>query len=428
MFTALRIVIASCALTGIAIVSGPDERALAAGEPSCAVFPADNPWNTDISSFPVHPQSDAFVNSVGRTDHLHPDFGTVWNGAPIGIPYVIVPGAQQKVPVSFDYADESDPGPYPVPPDAPIEGGPDSGGDRHVLVIDNDNCVLYEMFDAHPVNGGQSWNAGSGAVFNLNSNVLRPDFWTSADAAGLPIFPGLVRYEEVVEQGVIDHALRFTVSTTQRAFIHPATHFASSNTDPNVPPMGLRFRMKASYNCGGFSAEVQAICAALKRYGMFVADNGSDWYISGAPDPRWSDDRLGDLKAISGDAFEVVATDGDAPPPPEPLPPPPPPPVPAPAPVVGEAPVPPVYPTLEVAAPSSPSPARSPSPTQPGLPTRTMSSTPIPTEQGGPSSGGGPSAAMIGVIAFSVLSLSGAGAGYYWYHTRKARAAPATEL
>ncbi|HEV8574263.1 MAG TPA: hypothetical protein VGR43_06085 [Dehalococcoidia bacterium] len=270
--------------------------------------PPNNPWNTDISNFTVHAQSDAFVDSIGRTDYLHPDFGTVWQGAPIGIPYVIVPGSQPMVPVTFDYADESDPGPYPVPPNAPIEGGPNSSGDRHVLVIDNDNCILYEMFDATPVSGGQSWTAGSGAVFDLSSNALRPDFWTSADAAGLPIFPGLVRYEEVVEQGVIDHALRFTINTTRRAFIHPATHFASSNTNESVPPMGLRFRMKASYSCAGFSAEVQVICTALKKYGMFVSDNGSDWYVSGAPDPRWSDDNLGDLKSIPGDAFEVVNT------------------------------------------------------------------------------------------------------------------------
>jgi hypothetical protein len=289
--------------------------ASAAGEPGCAILPPDNPWNTDVSNFPLHPQSDAFVNSIGRTDHLHPDFGTVWNGAPIGIPYVIVPGSQPGVPIQFSSwgDDESDPGPYPVPPNAPIEGAPVNGnpsfgGDRHVLVIDDDNCVLYELFDAHPVNSGQSWTAGSGAKFDLNSNALRPDFWTSADAAGLPIFPGLVRYEEVVQQGVIDHALRFTINTTQRAFIHPATHFASSNTNQNTPPMGLRFRMKASYSCATFSAEVQVICAALKKYGMFVADNGSDWYVSGAPDSRWSDDNLGDLKDITGDAFEVVDT------------------------------------------------------------------------------------------------------------------------
>jgi hypothetical protein len=263
----------------------------------------------------VHPLSDTYVDSIGRDTLLHPDFGTVWDGKPIGIPYVVVDGSQPEVPVSFYYDDESDPGPYPVPPDVPVEGQPvgqpntaDFGGDRHVIVVDDENCLLYEMFDAWPVNGGQSWDAGSGAVFDLNSNALRPDTWTSADAAGLPIFAGLVRYEEVVVQGRIDHALRFTVSQTQRAFIHPATHWASSSTDPSLPPMGLRFRMKASYDCSWASSEVQVICEALKRYGMFVADNGADWYISGAPDPRWDDDRLGDLKDIPGDAFEAVDT------------------------------------------------------------------------------------------------------------------------
>jgi len=244
----LRTIIVTLALASLGLTAGARDAA-AAGEAGCAVFPPDNPWNTDVSNFPLHPQSDAFVNSIGRTDHLHPDFGTVWNGAPIGIPYVIVPGSQPDVPVSFFWPDESDPGPYPVPPDAPIEGAPTDGnpnfgGDRHVLVIDDTNCVLYEMFDSHPVNGGQSWTAGSGAAFDLNSNALRPDFWTSADAAGLPIFPGLVRYEEVVQQGLIDHTLRFTINTTQRAFIHPATHFASNNTNPDVPPMGLRFRIE----------------------------------------------------------------------------------------------------------------------------------------------------------------------------------------
>jgi len=290
---------------GLASAPAP---AFAAGEPTCAVLPPDNPWNTDVSQYPLHPQSDAFVDQIGRWGHVHPDFGTVWQGAPIGIPYVIVGGAQPAVPVSFYYPDESDPGPYPVPPNAPIEGGPNSNGDRHVIVIDDANCLLYEMFDATPVNGGQSWDAGSGAVFDLGSNALRPDFWTSADAAGLPIFPGLVRYEEVVEQGVIDHALRFTIAQTQRAFMHPATHFASNLTASDVPPMGLRFRMKAGYDCSAYSTEAQVVCVALKKYGMFVADNGSDWYISGAPDPRWSDDNLGDLKLIPGDAFEVVDT------------------------------------------------------------------------------------------------------------------------
>jgi hypothetical protein len=285
------------------------------GEPACEVFPHNNWWNTDISALPIHPQSDTYVDAVGRWQNLHPDFGTVWEGRPIGIPYVIVGPNQPDVSVSFYYEDESDPGPYPIPPNAPVEGQPvgqpntaDFGGDRHVIVIDESGCTLYETFDSRPVNGGQTWEAGSGAVFDLGSNNLRPDYWTSADAAGLPIFPGLVRYSEVVEEGVIDHALRFTAAQTRRAFIHPATHYASSNTDPALPPMGLRFRMKASYDCSWASAEVQVICTALKRYGMFVADNGSDWYVSGAPDPRWDDDRIGDLKDIPGDAFEVVDT------------------------------------------------------------------------------------------------------------------------
>jgi hypothetical protein len=285
---------------------GPATQPPTAGP--CPVFPPDNPWNADISAAPLHPRSAAFIDAIGRADHLHPDEGTFWDGGPIGIPYVRVGASQPKVPVSFGYVDESDPGPYPVPAAAPIEGGASSDGDRHVLVVDDAACRLYELYDAHPVDGGRSWTAGSGAVFDLRSNALRPDGWTSADAAGLPIFPGLIRYDEVVEQGAIRHALRFTVSRTQRGYIHPATHFASSITDPDVPPMGLRLRMKASYSCASFSREVQVICAALKRYGMFVADNGSDWYLSGAHDPRWDDDALGDLKQIPGDAFEAVDT------------------------------------------------------------------------------------------------------------------------
>lgn len=282
-------------------------------EPQCQVFPADNPWNQDISQLPVHPKSAAYLSTMSSGD-LHPDFGTVWDNKPIGIPYVIVQGNQPKVPVSFYYDDESDPGPYPIPNNAPVEGQPvgqpntaSFGGDRHVLVIDDDNCLLYETFDSHPVNGGQSWTAGSGAIWDLNSNALRPETWTSADAAGLPIFAGLVRYSEV-QSGVIDHALRFTVSDTQMAYIHPATHYASDITDPDYPPMGARFRMKANYNCSWASTEVQVICTAMKKYGMIVADNGSDWYVSGAPDSRWDDDRIGDLKDIPASAFEVVDT------------------------------------------------------------------------------------------------------------------------
>ena len=285
------------------------------GDPACQVFPANNPWNTDISSAPLDSNSDNYINYIGRSTHLHPDFGTVWAGSPIGIPYAIVGGNQPKVPISFHYNNESDPGPYPIPPNVPIEGQPVGqpntaswGGDRHVLVVDESACKLYEVFDAHPVNAGQSWTGGSGAVFDLSSNALRPDTWTSADAAGLPIFAGLATYSEVVQDGVIDHALRFTVDQSQAAFIHPATHEASDITSANAPPMGLRLRMKASYDCSWASAEVQVICTALKKYGMFVADNGSSWYISGAPDSRWSDDHLGDLKSITGNAFEVVNT------------------------------------------------------------------------------------------------------------------------
>jgi hypothetical protein len=274
----------------------------------CAIFPADNPWNTDVSGYPLHPDSDAFVDSIGRTTGLHPDFGTEYAGAPNGIPYVVVPGDQPPVPITFRYGDESDPGPYPIPPDAPIEGGPDGDGDRHVIALDRDHCKLYELWDAHPQDGGASWTAGSGAVFDLTTNELRPDGNTSADAAGLPIFPGLVRYDEVVTEGAVRHALRFTVSESQRGFIHPATHQASSDPDPTLPPMGLRLRMKSGYDCSALSAEVQVLCAAFKTYGLLVADNGSDWYVSGAPDDRWDDDALHDLASVEGDAFEVVYT------------------------------------------------------------------------------------------------------------------------
>ena len=266
-------------------------------------FPDDNPWNTDISAEPVDPNSDALIAGIGLDTGLHPDFGTVWDGAPIGIPYVVVAGDQPRVPIVFDeYGDESDPGPYPVPPDAPIE----AGSDRHVLVVDRDNWMLYELYHAQPRDGGASWTAGSGAVFDLNSNALRPAGWTSADAAGLPIFPGLVRYNEAVEQETIHHALRFTVARTRRAYVAPARHFASSRTDPNLPPMGMRVRLKAGYDISRFPPPVRAVLAALQRYGMFVADNGSNWFITGAPDPRWDDDELAAIRRVHGRDFEVV--------------------------------------------------------------------------------------------------------------------------
>jgi hypothetical protein len=251
-----------------------------------------------VSTAPVHARSDAFIASIGATAPVHPDVGTIY-----GIPYVEVGAAQPRVPVSFDYADESDRGPYPIPPSAPVEGG----SDRHVLVLDRESCRLWELFDASTPDGGRSWHAGSGATWDLRSNALRPDGWTSADAAGLPILPGLLRYDEVAA-GHIDHALRFTVRRTQRAFIHPATHVASSITDPNVPPMGLRVRMKAGYDCSRLSRTAQVVCAALKRYGMLVADNGSDWFITGAPDRRWDDEALNDLETIPGGAFEALET------------------------------------------------------------------------------------------------------------------------
>jgi hypothetical protein len=268
-------------------------------------FPADNWWNTDISADPVDPNSATLIASCGVRG-LHPDFGTVYAGAPNGIPFVVVHGTQPKVSVSFQYQDESDPGPYPVPPNAPIEGGATSGGDRHVLVIDVDHKLLYEMYAAYPQNGGASWTAGSGAIFDLTSNALRPMYSTSADAAGLPIFPGLVRYDEAVVQQSIRHALRFTCPSTRRGFVDPARHYASSNSSTSLPPMGMRVRLKASFDVSPFPAEVQVILRAMKSYGMMVADNGSGWYVSGAPDPRWSDDNLSTLHNVPSSAFEVV--------------------------------------------------------------------------------------------------------------------------
>lgn len=269
-------------------------------------FPADNAWNQAVDTEPVDPNSANLIASIGLTTGLHPDFGANWNGGPFGIPYVVVGAETPPVPIVFtDYGDESDPGPYPVPSNAPIEGGPNASGDRHILVVDAANWKLYELFNAFPRAGG-GYNASSGAVFDLNSNSQRPAGWTSADAAGLPIFPGLVRYDEVVEKGEIKHALRFTVSRSRRAYVAPARHFASSRTDVNLPPMGMRVRLKASFDISTYPSEAQVILRALKKYGMIVADNGSNWFISGAPDSRWNDTALNTLKRVKGSAFEVV--------------------------------------------------------------------------------------------------------------------------
>lgn len=269
-------------------------------------FPDDNPWNTPVDRMPLDPNSNALIASIGLTKGLHPDFGANYNGGPFGIPYVVVSGNTPGVRVTFDYADESDSGLYPIPPGAPVEGGASSGGDRHVLVVDRDHWKLYELFAAYPVPRSHDWTAGSGAIFDLGSNALRPAGWTSADAAGLPIFPGLVRYDEVVEQGVIRHALRFTVQTTRRAYVSPARHYASGDTSPNLPPMGMRVRLKASFDITGFPPSARVILQALKTYGMMVADNGGDWFISGAPDARWNDAELNTLKQVAGSNFEVV--------------------------------------------------------------------------------------------------------------------------
>jgi hypothetical protein len=304
MGTKFRIIMIALisSIAPIAVFAGPDQDL---GD--FKVFPDDNVWKWDVSGYQVHPNSANYLASVGTSTNLHPDFGTVWNGAPIGIPYLVVTSSQPLVPIVYtDYGDESDPGPFPIPLTAPIEGGASSDGDRHVITVDKDRKILCELYSAFPMN--DHWEAASGAKFDLTINEDHPLGWTSADAAGLPIFPGLVRYEEVYIKQNVTHAIRMTVQNSQNTYIYPARHYASSSADPNRPPMGLRFRMKANYTISGFSAPIQVICRAMKKYGLIVADNGSNWYISGAPDPRWNDDTLGQLKGIPGSAFEVVLT------------------------------------------------------------------------------------------------------------------------
>jgi hypothetical protein len=275
----------------------------------CPTLPADDIWNTPIVDLPVHPRSSEYVASIGGSAHLHPDFGSgVWppgSNSPIGIPYVEVPAGTPAVTITYTaYGSESDPGPFPIPGNAPVEGGPDSTGDRHVIVVDRFRCELFELFDAHP-GPGTSWRAASGARYQLDSSALRPEGWTSADAAGLPIYPGLVRYDEVAS-GHIAHAIRFTAPQTQSAHVWPARHDASSSSDPALPPMGQRFRLDPDFDLSGYSPQVRVILRAFQEYGIILADNGSSWYISGSPDPRWDNDVLHELKTISGSAFEAV--------------------------------------------------------------------------------------------------------------------------
>jgi hypothetical protein len=296
-----------CAAAAL-VLGGAAARALPLpGAPHCSIFPADNAWNQRVDTLPVAANSAQLIASIGLTTGLHPDFGSgLYDGEPIGIPFDVVTKSTPRSRVSFDYADESDKGPYPIPKTVHIEGGNASTGDRHAILIDKDACRLYELYALYPKPGG-GWKAGSGAIWSLSSDKLRPAGWTSADAAGLPIFPGLARYDEVA-RGVIDHALRFTVEHTRRAFVYPARHYASSSDDPSLPPMGLRVRLKASVDISGFPRQARIVLQALKTYGMILADNGSNWYISGAPNPHWSNDDLHTLDRITGADFEVVDT------------------------------------------------------------------------------------------------------------------------
>jgi hypothetical protein len=321
----MRWLATSVALLALAVVAATSVSSAGAVGPypdlgGCSVFPAppsgtpanapslptEAAWNQDISKAPVARNSTAtiaYINAHGG-DHLHPDFGSP---RVYGFPYAVVSSGQRKLPIHYTaYGDESDPGPFPIPKNAPVEGGNGSDGDRHVLVVDRSSCTLYELYRAFPKGGGGAhWNADSGTRWNLRSGARRPDSWTSADAAGLPIFPGLVRYDEVAA-GQLHHAIRVTFDSTRDAWVHPASHCAGDTSDPNAPAMGTRLRLKAGYGLGGFSGGAKVITEALKHYGMIVADNGSNWFFSGSSDRRWDDENLNQLKRIPGSAFEVV--------------------------------------------------------------------------------------------------------------------------
>jgi hypothetical protein len=272
----------------------------------CPVFPANNAWNQRVDKLPVASNSAQLIASIGLDAPVHADFGSgKWDGGPIGIPFDVVSRRTASHRVKFEYADESNRVRYPIPAHVHIEGGTNASGDRHAILVDKSTCRLYELYDLRRT--GNSWTAGSGATWNLRSNRLRPAGWTSADAAGLPIFPGLARWDEVA-RGVIDHALRFTAPQTRRAYVYPARHYASSSSDPSLPPMGLRVRLKSSVNIASFPRQARVVLRALQRYGMILADNGSPWYVSGAPNPHWSNDQLHTLGRLTGADFEVVDT------------------------------------------------------------------------------------------------------------------------
>ncbi len=294
-------------LGAVALLTGASARALRLPAAAhCPVFPANNPWNQRVDKLPVAADSAQLIASIGLDAPVHADFGSgTWDGGPIGIPYDVVSKKTPTHRVSFEYADESDRIRYPIPSHVHIEGGAHATGDRHAILVDRSTCRLYELYDLR--HKGHGWTAGSGAVWNLRSNHLRPAGWTSADAAGLPIFPGLARWDEAA-RGRIDHALRFTAPETRRAYVYPARHYASSSNEPSLPPMGLRVRLKASVNVSSFPPQARVVLRALERYGMILADNGSPWYISGAPDKHWSNDQLHALGRLTGADFEVVDT------------------------------------------------------------------------------------------------------------------------
>ena len=279
-----------------------------AGAPNCPMFPLDSFWHAPTKRFPVHAKSSTYINSIGATGRLKADFGSgTWDGGPIGIPYNVVGSGQPTTNVTFEYDDESDHVPYPIPVNPLIEGGPNSDGDRHILIVDNAKCTLYELYAAYP-NGNGTWRAGSGAVWSLNSNALRPDTWTSADAAGLAMLPGLVRYDEVAK-GYVDHAIRVTVPRSDRKHLWPARHDAGT-ANSNLPPMGLRLRLKQGFDISGFAPLNQVILTAMKTFGVIVADNGSPWFISGVPDERWNNDVLRQLANVRGSDFEAIDESG----------------------------------------------------------------------------------------------------------------------
>lgn len=297
-----------CAFTVCALAQHPEfKKGPNADLGGALLMPAGDEWNRDVSKDEVDPLSDVIIASIGMEKGLHEDFGLVWQGQPGGIPYSVVSGDQPKVTVSFNEGkDESDPGPYPIPPDAWIEGGSESDGDRHVLVLDKDNWKLYEIYRAFPLLGGKEWKAYSGSVFDLKSPKPRPAGWTSADAAGLPIMPGLARYDEICGTKKLADALRFTVKKSRRAYVAPATHFASPHKDENLPPMGMRVRLKAGFDTSKFSGPAKVILEGLKKHGMILADNGGDWFISGAPDDRWNHEELLPIRQVKGRDLEVV--------------------------------------------------------------------------------------------------------------------------